>query len=269
MLFGVGWDAKAQRLTSSGCRDPHGARRPVHAVRIGVVARRARRRLRLRDGTVCVPVQGKRTPQRFSGFHPCLINQVTDQRRMCRLDRIVRKVVQLRGVTDLSLPPHIHRLIKGRREDLAGVGQYRRLGIYWLKHHSHSALHRGLIPYNRRIITDHLEGLGLSAHGQCPCQLKQAAPLPGFLWTTRARRNPTLLSRLSGALSLRYAARVEMIVVPRLAAHDAPGACQGAPPDGTGRRQYARYAWPWQKNSADALRPAAATPGRSRGPSAQ
>jgi hypothetical protein len=55
----------------------------------------------------------------------------------------------------------------------------------WLKHYSESPLHRGIIPYNPEYRIVYLEELGLSAHGQFLCQLKQTAPLPGFLWSWR------------------------------------------------------------------------------------
>lgn len=133
--------------------------------------------------------QRERTAQRLSCFHPCLVNQVADERRISMLERIVGEVVQPGGVTDVRLPANIDCLIEGGRKGNAGVSEQRCLAICRFKHHSHSTFHRGIVPYSGRFITGYLEELSRSAHGQFPCRLKATGELPGFLWSDSTPRN--------------------------------------------------------------------------------
>ena len=182
VLLGIDWHTKAQCLTPCCCRKPDSTRRPMHAVRIRVIARRACGTARLRDSTRYIFTQRKGATQRLSSFDPCLINQITDQRRMGRLHRIVGKVMQLGSVTDILVPSNINSMIKSRRKHITRVGEYRCLGICRFKYCSYSSLHMGIIPYNIRFVDEYLEGLNLSDYGRFRCLFKQAVPLPGCLW---------------------------------------------------------------------------------------
>ena len=165
VLLSIGRHAKAQSLASCRCRKPNGTRRPINEIRVRVVARWACRTARLRNGTCHNLAQCKGATQRLSRFDPCLINQITDQRRMRCLHRIVGKVMQLGSVTDTLVPSNIDSVIESGRKHCARVCEYGRLGIRRFKYYPYSPFHMEIIPYNMRFVTEYLEELSLSDHG--------------------------------------------------------------------------------------------------------
>ena len=130
ILGGVVGDREADYLPARRGADAHGLAFPIDAVGMFVVARRAG----VRHRHCHLPTrlfECKCTSQRLGCLDPRLVDQITDQRRVVGLERVVRQVVQLGRIRDAFVPAQAHRLIEGARKLAAAFRQCISLGWGW------------------------------------------------------------------------------------------------------------------------------------------